>query len=128
MTSPFAAAAAAMDEDLDGHMGETIQIVPVLMSDYGSAPDPARATFDVVALLSEQDPLVADAGRMMVRVPYEEWTAEFRRALLPVGMVVRKNDEVLAIDRPGAPRFKIVRLEDVDRERIALILAHIAGE
>jgi hypothetical protein len=124
--SPFAAALAAMDADLDTHMGETISIVPVRVSDYGTAPDPERSTFDVVALVNYVDPSAADSGKMESRVAYEETEVGIRRALLPTGSKVRKNDEVLLLDRPGTPRLKVSRIDDVDPERLCLTLARLS--
>lgn len=125
MPSPFARALAKMDATLDAQMGEQITIVPMRNSDFARIVDNDRPTIDVVALVNFVDPSSADIARLDARVAYEEVEAEVRRALLPDGFVPRKSDEVVLLDRPGGPRYKIGRADTIDPERIYLTLSKI---
>ena len=123
MTSPFSAALAVMEQVLDNHVGETIQLVPCRHTDYAeSLPDPNRATRDVMALVHEHDTSTVDISSLTARVPYEEIEVVIRRALLGT-LQLRKNDEVVLVDRPGSPRFRVMRIDRLDEQRIGLALS-----
>lgn len=123
MTSPFAAALAAADVVLDEQMGEAVQITPMRGGDFGRQTDAGRAVIDVVALVGHVDPSSADIATLESRVGYEEVEVEIRRAALPADVVFRKGDDVLLLDRPGAPRYKISRIDGNDPSRWVLSLA-----
>lgn len=127
MPGGWADALARLDEDLDAHLGETVQVTPMRPGDFAVTPDPDRPAFDVMAQVFEHDGSTADISKLGARVPYEEVEVAIRRALL-AGRTIRKNDEVLLVDRPGALRFRVMRVETIDRERVALTLSQTKGE
>lgn len=126
MPSRFAEALGAAEPLFDEHIGETLTVVPMKNGDYGMARDPDRAPFDVVGLEAYVDPATADVGRLQARYAYEETEFEIRRALL-AGRVLRKDDQVVLSERSSAPRYKVSRVDDVDPERIGIVLTRLTG-
>ena len=125
MPSPFAAALTAADEHIDGQMAENISIVPMKNGDFSTHVDTERDEINPVALVDYVEQSSGDIAVLEARVPFEEVEAEVRRALLPDGAEIRKNDEVLLLDRPGSPRYKVGRVDKDDPERILFTLSKI---
>ena len=46
---------------------------------------------------------------------------------IPSGTVLRTGDEVVALDRPGAPRFLIDRIDEMQVGRLVLALSVVSG-
>lgn len=128
MPSHFATALAQMDQDIDPHLGEDVAIIPMRDSDFDTAPDPERPAFDVVALVNNVDPSTADIAKLSARLPYEEFEIEILRDLIPPGMKLRKNDQTILLERDGSPRFKISRIDDAERGRLAFTVSRLAAE
>ena len=126
MVSPFAAALSEAELALDEHLGESVSVLPMRVSDFGRAPDPERPAFDVPALVTLQDPSSANAAGLEVRVAYDEVEVEIRRALVPIRLA--KNDEIALGERPDAPRLKVNRIERLDEERLVLVCGPVAGK
>lgn len=124
MPSPFATALAAADAVFDEHMGERVRFTPQVVSDFGATPDAGRPAFECVGLANYVDPSAADIGRLDARYSYEESEIEIRYALLP-GYSLRKNDEVVLLERRHQPRLKISRVNDNDPERLVLTLTRL---
>lgn len=127
MPSAFAAALAEAERALDVHLGESVSVVPMVSADFGRAPDNSRPAFDAVALVTVHDPSSANAGGIEVRVAYDEVEVEIRRSLLPAYRLA-KNDEIILRDRPGSPRLKVNRIEQLDEERVVLVCGTMVGE
>lgn len=127
MPSPFATALAEVEGALDQHLGEDISITPMRNGDHAVSADPDRQAVNVVALVDFVDPHTVDIARLNARVAYEEVEAEIRRSLLPENIELRKDDYVTLNERPGAPRYKISRVDTNDPERLALTLSRIEG-
>jgi hypothetical protein len=126
MPSPFWSTLARLEHKFDAAMGEAARVTPQASGDFGAAADPDRPPFEVVALVHEFDPSAADAGQMLARLPYEEFELEIHRPSL-AGRQIRKGDDVQLVERPGAPRFNVSRIDDVDVGRMRITLARKAG-
>ncbi len=127
MPSPFSAALAAMEPQLDDHMGERIVITPMANGDFAAAGDETRPIIDVTALVDFVDPSSADLAKLDARVPYEELEAEIRRELLPAGAVIRKDDVVVLHERPSKD-YKVGRVDHSDPARLRVILCKIGTD
>ena len=125
MPSPFAEALSAMEKRLDTHMGERIGFSPMKNEDFDTAADPERVPFEVVGLADFVDPSSADIATLDARVPFEELEIEVRREVLPAGTVIRKNDQVELLERPGSPRYKVGRVDTSDPGRLRMALSKI---
>lgn len=124
MPSPFAAALAKMDADLDVHMGEVVAFAPQASGKFAARPDPARPAFSLACLVHDVDPSTADIGSMESRVRYEEWELEIRREVL-AGRVLRKGDRAELTERAHLPLLEVARIDDTDRTRLRLTLARL---
>lgn len=127
---PVAGYAAIRDRMVAGNdhdFGESVRIEPKAVSQYGGAgPDPQRAAFTITAVLrvggDEQDLGGDRAGNWKARVPSMPGALHVDRAKLPAGMELRKGDQVVALDRPGQPRFEIARVDALHVARLVLPL------
>lgn len=128
MPSPFEAALAKADLAIDAKMAEEISIIPMLRGDFAEAVDSERPVIDVVALVNYVDPSSADIDKLDGRIAYDEYEIEIRRALLPAGYKVRKNDIVQLLDRHGSPRTKVMRVNEIDPTRLVITLSPVAPE
>lgn len=126
MPSPFAAALSEADRVIDGHLEEDVSIVPMTGGRYGDSVDNERPVIDVKALVDFTEPSAANIEKLEAMVAYEQWEVEIRRALLPEGYRIKKNDEVQLLDRPGAPKTRVMRRNEQDPERLCLTLSPIA--
>ena len=125
MPSPFATALAQMDVDLDAHLGEEVSLIPMIAGDYDQSADPARQEVNVIALVNFVDPSSADISTLDARVRYEEVEIEVDRSLLPTdpGWILKKQDEVVLLERPSSPRYKIGRVDTIDPVRLYITLS-----
>jgi len=128
VSSPFAAALAQAEVDLDLHMAEDVQIIPMRAGEFAKLPDPDRAAFDVAALVSIVDPSSINLPGGDLRMGYEEVKVEVRRVLLPVGFRFRKGDEVLLLEQGQVPRLIVNRVERLDANRLELVCGPITGD
>ncbi len=128
MASGWGRALAMMDADLDAELGETVQVVPTIVSDYdGTRPDPDRPTFDVIALVHENEAHAIAPPGLRTEVQSVEFVLEIRRVVMP-DVRLKKGDEVVLLDRPDAPRLVISRIDRWDESRIVMPLALIRKE
>jgi hypothetical protein len=128
MPSPFMAALADADADIDAELAEQITIVPMRRGEFAEQVDNERPTIDCVALVNHIDPSAADIPHLEARAPYEEFEAQIRRIVLPVGFRIAKGDKVCMLDRPGSPWTRVGRFSGVDPERVTLTLQPIGSE
>lgn len=119
---------AVRSAQVDRVHAERVRIEPQTRGNYGAGADPSR----VVASLS--GPLRVggaenDSGgarrnfASMIAVGKAELHLE--RSLLPAGFAVVKGDIVVAVDRPGSPRFEVERVERGHIARLVLKLSAI---
>ncbi len=120
MPSPFQRALATADAVLDNHMGETVQVTPMKRGDFEVTPDPARAAFDVIALVTDDDPSAANITSLDARVVHEQWRVEVRRELL-AGRRVVKGDHIILLERVGSPTVSVTMVERLDERRVAYL-------
>lgn len=128
MPSPFAAALAQAEVDLDLHMAEDVQIIPMRVGEFAKLPDPDRPAFDVAALVSIVDPSSINLPGGDLRMGYEEVKVEVRRVLLPAGFRFRKGDEMLLLEQGQVPRLIVNRVERLDANRLELVCGPITGD
>ncbi|MGE8942697.1 hypothetical protein ACO2I3_12350 [Leptospira interrogans] len=126
MPSRFAAALADMEDALDGEFGELVRITPMRSSDFGRAADGDRAVREVIAKVHVPDLSSANIPGLDARVAYEEVEIEIQRHLLPA-YVIGKNDEFILLERPGAPRLKVNRVERLDEVCAVYICGPVAS-
>lgn len=113
---------AENDEDF----GESIRFEPMVSSQYGgAAADPGRAAFTIIAVLrmgGDEADLGGDrSGNWNAKVPTMPGALHVDRVKL-AGRVLKKGDQVVALDRPGQPRFEIARVDPMHVARLVLPL------
>ncbi len=125
---PWAEIAADMEAATQAQFGERVIVEPMTAGgDFiAASPDPARPVFDGAALLDIPRPYSADVSGVDARVAYHDARVEIDRADLPEGWDFRKGDEVTAPDRPGSPRYQVMRVDATDLTHLALMLSPIA--
>lgn len=125
MPSPFAAALLRADQDLDAHLGGTVQVTPMRSGDFARMPDPERPAFDVVALVVAGESSSAQVPKLESRYVAERWTVEIRRVLV-AGRRIGKGDELVLLDEPGSPRVVVDHVEPGDPGRVVLVCGPIS--
>lgn len=76
--------------------------------------------------MRETEPSSTAIAGIEARIAYEELEIEIRWAVLPGK--IRKNDEVILLDRPHVPRCKVNRVDRLDEARIVLTVGPVAGD
>ena len=117
MTSPFLQALADADVALDGVMGEDVQITPMRAGKIDRLPDPERPAFDVVALVSAEEPASATVPSLKSRVVYDQWRIEIDRRVLGV-RVIKDGDSMILLDQPGSPHVRVGLILRDDPQRL----------
>lgn len=126
MASPFMRALAAADADLDLHIGEQIQVTPMLSGDFDLRSDPDRPAFDAMAIVTDQSPSSMNVPRLDARIVHEEWTVEILRSAL-AGRVIKARDHILLLDRPGSPTVSVNFVKRTDETRMAYVCGPVGG-
>ena len=112
---------------VDAVHGENVRIVPQTSNQHaGTSADVTRAVIELVAVLRTAAGQSAGLGMHNVRENTEMGTGgsmlHISRAILPLDADIRKGDEVIALDRPGAPRFVVARPDNRGLSRMQLQL------
>ncbi|MEW6257420.1 MAG: hypothetical protein AB1592_15810 [Pseudomonadota bacterium] len=111
MVSPFSAARSRLNEVVDRHAGQQVEIRPKKRGDYGVMPDPDRAGFTFTALLTittELEDLSGEKGKdWRTSLPSQRGTLSVRPEEVPTGFEFEQGDIVVGLDLPGQPAFEI---------------------
>lgn len=117
---------------VDRELGETVRIIPMrAASQYATAsPDPARAAFDVVAVLQigEGDETNLGGGlarSWKARIPVGKAEAHVDPLRSPAVLAVLQGDRIEAAER-GSAAFEVSRVDRTRRNRITLRLNAIS--
>ncbi|MBU2533324.1 MAG: hypothetical protein KKB37_11325 [Alphaproteobacteria bacterium] len=122
------AIAAASAAAVDSVHAEQVRLEPMIEHQYsGRGADPSRTIKEISApLISDRDLLALDTkGRGDAdRFGGGAQTLFIHRAIWPEETDLRKGDVVVALDRPGEPRFAV---DNVDKRQRARIVVHLSG-
>lgn len=116
---------------VDRELGEAVRVTPMRAdSQYSAAaPDPARAAFDVTAVLQvgEGDETNLDGGRARswrAQIPRGEAEVHVDPVRFPGVRDVAQGDRIEALDR-GSIAFEVARIDRRRRNRLTLRLTAI---
>jgi len=115
-----------VDQAVDRVMSETLQIVPMLESEYSSRQtDPARAAFEVEGVLSVErgDTDLGGSSRQIrnARVTTSKAELQIQTVLLVGRPEIRKNDRVFSTAKDTT--FKVDRIDRLHPGRLAFTLS-----
>jgi hypothetical protein len=126
----FSQAWAARQPELDRVFAETIRIMPMRAGGYAAGtPDPDRIERQIPAIITEtpqrmraaENSVGRDFDRMVVMA---DTVASIDQAKLAAGLP-KAGDLVIAIDRPGIPRFEVTAVESDGLARVLLSLVKL---
>lgn len=130
MPAPYASYRDRAVRAVDRVHAERVRIIPQHRGNYAAGPDPSRPAADLPGPLrigaSENDG--GGARRNFTStIPVGRAELHLDRALLPEGFVVRQGDLVIALDRPGEPRFEVLKPEPDHVARLVLKLGAVGA-
>jgi hypothetical protein len=119
---------ATRSAQVDRVHAERVRIVPQLRGNYGAGVDPDRSPVETVGPLrvgaAEND--AGGARRNFIsNIATGKAELHLERSNLPPGFEAKKGDLVIALDRPGQPRFEVERPERDHIARLVLKLSAI---
>lgn len=112
--------------------GENIKIQPMVNNQHsGSAVDDTRIVTNTVDVLRIETDGIGDFSsgrqRQNISIGTGQIVLYLARAGLPDGAVFKEGDRVFALDRDGAPQFRIDRVNNRGRARMVLFLSAIGA-
>jgi hypothetical protein len=121
---------AEVDRRVDARLSELVEITPQSVTGVApAAPDPDRIPFEVPAVVVTAHGRDVDAGgarrNFHATVRGGGIIASVRTSLLD-GRLVREGDSIALVQRDGAPRYRIARIDRDDLGRTEFVLERSA--